>query len=68
MEKTLKQYYRPDEVCEILSINKTTFYRKVGDIENPLPAIRINKGGSLRVPIEDFQKWIEKNKVDPVNE
>jgi excisionase family DNA binding protein len=62
------KYYRPDEIAELLNVDKGTVYRLIRDIEDPLPALRLSKKGALRVAGRDLQEWMENHKVHPEDE
>jgi excisionase family DNA binding protein len=57
------RYYRPDEVAEILNVDKSSIYRMIKDIEDPLPAIKLN-GGCLRIPGQELSEWLERRRVN----
>ena len=58
----MKEYYRPDEVATILQVNVRSVYNYIRDIENPLPASKIN--GVLRIKKTELDEYIQKNKID----
>lgn len=58
-----KEYLRPDEIAQILSISKRKVYLLINDVENPLPASKID--GQYRVKTSDFHEFMEKNKHKP---
>lgn len=60
-----KEFLRPDEVMEWLSIKKSTFYRMINDPIDPLPAYRVNKKGHLKIRKIDVEKRLERYKVKP---
>lgn len=65
---TSDRYYRPDEVAELLGVDKCTVYRMIKNIEDPLPAVRIGEHGPLRVHGRDLQKWLDGHQVKPEDE
>lgn len=58
------RYYRPDEVAELLSVDKTTIYRLIRDIDDPLPAIKLNGERCLRIPGQELSEWLERRRVN----
>lgn len=60
--------YRPDEVAEILGIDTKTVYRRIKDFDNPFPCVRLKKHGPLRLPGNKMNKFLEDNKVNPLEE
>jgi excisionase family DNA binding protein len=62
------RYYRPDEIAEALKVDRTTVYRMIKDVLDPLPAYRVNDRGPLRVHGNDINRYLEKHKVQPENE
>lgn len=60
--------YRPDEVAKILGIDIKTVYRRVKDLDNPFPCFRLKKHGPLRLPGNKMNKFLEDNKVNPLEE
>ncbi len=62
------RYYRPDEIAEALKVDRTTVYRMIKDVLDPLPAYRVNDRGPLRVHGNDINRYLEKHKVQPHNE
>mgnify|MGYP001311884742 CR=1 FL=1 len=59
--------YRPDEIAEILGIDKSTVYRLINAIDDPIPAYRPS-GTHLRVNGGDLNKWLERRRVKPEEE
>ena len=59
------RYYRPDEIADMLNVDRSTVYRMIRDIADPLPAYRINDKGPLRVHGKDINKYLESHKVRP---
>lgn len=55
MENTLKRFYTPKEVAEIISISPITVQRMC--LEGRLPALKI--GREWRIPIEKSERWLE---------
>ena len=60
--------YRPDEIAEKLNVDRSTIYRIIRQINNPLPAYRIKEQGQLRCFGRDINKYLENHKVAPHNE
>jgi len=62
----MKKCLRPDEVCEILNIDKSTFYRIVREIDEKkrLPAIKVNT--RIRILQDDLERYMQLNRVDPL--
>ena len=60
--------YRPDEVAKKLNIHVRSVYRHIGDPLDPLPALRLHKGGPLRIPGPELNRWLDRRRVDPLNE
>lgn len=59
------RYYRPDEIADLLKVDRSTVYRMIRDIADPLPAYRINEKGPLRVQGKDINTYLESHKVRP---
>jgi excisionase family DNA binding protein len=59
------RYYRPDEIATLLRVDRSTVYRMIRNIGDPLPAVRINDKGPLRVHGKDVNKYLESHKVQP---
>ena len=59
------RYYRPDEIAAVLNVARSTVYRMIRDIADPLPAYRINDKGPLRVHGKDINKYLVSHKVRP---
>lgn len=59
------RYYRPDEVAELLSVDRSTVYRMIKDIEDPLPAIRLCGKGLYRIHGNDLKAWMDRHQVNP---
>ncbi len=57
--------YRPDEIAKIMSVDRSTVYRMIRNINNPLPAFRPTGNGPLRVQGSDLIEYIEQNKTKP---
>jgi len=57
--------YRPDEVAATLRVNRTTVYRCIKDILDPLPAFRTKENGQLRCSGKDLNEYLTKHKVRP---
>ena len=60
--------YTPQRISEILEVDISTVYRLIRDIDDPLPAFRLKRNGQLRVHGKEINKYLEKHKVDPLNE
>jgi excisionase family DNA binding protein len=58
-----KEYYRPDEIADMLRISKDTVYRLINREQNPLKAYQV--GGSIRVNKSDFDDWLKGNEIKP---
>lgn len=63
-----ERYYRPDEIAEMLNVDRSTVYRLVKDVNDPLPAVRIGGNGPYRVHGADLQEWLGKHRVKPEEE
>lgn len=48
----LKQFYRVDEVAQILDISRATLYRRIQDGTIPSRTIR----GTIRIPVDEFHE------------
>lgn len=48
----LRQFYRPEEVAEILGVSLATVYRRIKDGSIPSRDL----GGLIRIPIEEFRR------------
>jgi len=59
------RYYRPDEIAGVLNVARSTVYRMIRDIADPLPAYRINDKGPLRVHGKDINMYLASHKVRP---
>ena len=57
--------YRTDEIADILRVDRSSVYRWIRDIENPLPAFRTKENGQLRCSGKDLNQYITKNQVKP---
>ena len=57
--------YRTDEIAEILRVDRSTVYRWIRDILDPLPAIRTKENGQLRCSGKDLNDYLNKHKVRP---
>jgi|GEM_PF-373709 excisionase family DNA binding protein len=60
--------YRPDEIADALKVDRSTVYRLIREISDPLPAYRIKEQGQLRCFGRDINKYLENHKVQPHNE
>ena len=58
-----RQFYRPDEVAEILKVNKRTLYRLMenGDLGF------ISVGGQRRITDKELDDFVERNVGDPLD-
>ncbi len=65
MKSFKDRYYRPDEIADVLNVARSTVYRMIRDIADPLPAYRINDKGPLRVHGKDINKYLVSHKVRP---
>jgi len=65
MDKFNDRYYRPDELAGILNVDRTTVYRMIRDVLDPLPAYRLTERGPLRVHGKDINAYLENHKVRP---
>ena len=57
--------YRTDEIADILRVDRSSVYRWIRDIENPLPAFRTKENGQLRCKGKDLNAYLDKYKVRP---
>ena len=57
--------YRTDEIADILRVDRSSVYRWIRDIENPLPASRTKENGQLRCNGKDLNAYLDKYKVRP---
>jgi excisionase family DNA binding protein len=57
--------YRTDEVADILRVDRSSVYRWIRDIANPLPAFRTKENGQLRCKGSDLNAYLDKYKVRP---
>ncbi len=57
--------YRTDEIADILRVDRSSVYRWIRDIENPLPAFRTKENGQLRCSGKDLNLYLLKHKVRP---
>lgn len=57
--------YRTDEIAEILRVDRSTVYRWIRDILDPLPAFRTKGNGQLRCSGKDLNDYLNKHKVRP---
>lgn len=60
--------YRPDEIAEKLNVDRSTIYRMIRKVLNPLPAYRTKENGQLRCFGRDINNYLEHNKVRPEDE
>lgn len=56
----LRQFYRPEEVAEILGVSLATVYRRIKDKTIPSRTI----GDIIRIPIEDFHRAMRPDRQD----
>lgn len=52
-----KSYLRPDEIAWELSVSRRTVYRLIR--QGHFLAFSIRDGGSVRVPVESFEKYVK---------
>ena len=57
--------YRTDEIAEILRVDRSSVYRWIRDILDPLPAFRTKENGQLRCSGKDLNEYLFKHKVRP---
>jgi len=57
--------YRTDEIAEILRVDRSSVYRWIRDILDPLPAFRTKENGQLRCSGKDLNDYLNKHKVRP---
>lgn len=57
--------YRTDEIAEILRVDRSSVYRWIRDIENPLPAFRTKENGQPRCKGKDLNAYLDRHKVRP---
>jgi len=57
--------YRTDEIADILRVDRSSVYRWIRDIANPLPAFRTKENGQLRCSGKDLNLYLLKHKVRP---
>ena len=57
--------YRPDEIADKLHVDKSTIYRLIKDMLDPLPAFRIKEQGQLRCYGRDINAYLDSHKVRP---
>ena len=57
--------YRPDEIADILRVDRSSVYRWIRDILDPLPAFRTKDNGQLRCSGKDLNLYLLKHKVRP---
>lgn len=60
--------YRPDEVAQKLGVSVKSIYRWVRDLDDPLPALRIQQRGPLLIPGNALNAWLGRRQVDPLEE
>lgn len=60
---TLRKYYRPDEVAEILRVSLTTVYRLLANGEMKYIVVRRQK----RIPVEELERFVNDNAGDPLD-
>jgi len=60
--------YRPDEIAEKLNVDRSTIYRLIRKVLNPLPAYRTKEQGQLRCFGRDINQYLQRHKVQPHNE
>jgi predicted DNA-binding protein YlxM (UPF0122 family) len=57
--------YRTDEIAEVLRVDRSSVYRWIRDIPDPLPAFRTKENGQLRCAGKDLNEYLLKHKVRP---
>ena len=57
--------YRPDEIADILRVDRSSVYRWIRDILDPLPAFRTKDNGQLSCAGKDLNDYLTKHKVRP---
>ncbi len=57
--------YRTDEIADILKVDRSSVYRWIRDIGDPLPAFRTKENGQLRCSGKDLNEYLTKHKVRP---
>ncbi|GAB1468230.1 hypothetical protein MASR2M64_09410 [Candidatus Cloacimonadota bacterium] len=57
--------YRTDEVADVLRVDRSSVYRWIRDIANPLPAFRTKENGQLRCSGKDLNAYLDRHKVRP---
>jgi excisionase family DNA binding protein len=57
--------YRTDEVADILRVDRSSVYRWIRNIPDPLPAFRTKEGGQLRCKGSALNAYIQKHEVRP---
>ncbi|MDD2230172.1 MAG: helix-turn-helix domain-containing protein [Candidatus Cloacimonetes bacterium] len=57
--------YRTDEIADILRVDRSSVYRWIRDIANPLPAFRTKENGQLRCSGKDLNAYLDRHKVRP---
>jgi len=57
--------YRTDEIADILRVDRSSVYRWIRDILDPLPAFRTKDNGQLRCSGKDLNLYLLKHKVRP---
>lgn len=60
--------YYPFQVADILEVHKSTIYRMIRDIDDPLPAFRLRRNGRLKINGRELNKFIEKHKINVLEE
>ncbi|MCK9177593.1 MAG: helix-turn-helix domain-containing protein [Candidatus Cloacimonetes bacterium] len=57
--------YRTDEIADILRVDRSSVYRWIRVIGDPLPAFRTKENGQLRCAGKDLNEYLLKHKVRP---
>lgn len=52
----MEEFYTPKEIQELLKLSKNTAYRLLSQPDFP----KLKIGGSIRVPKEEFEKFIKR--------
>lgn len=57
--------YRPDEIASKLNIDRSTVYRLINEVGDPIPAYKLSGTGALRALGSDLNEWLERRRVRP---
>jgi excisionase family DNA binding protein len=61
-DNRIKGFFTPGELAEFMAISKPTIYRLVGRRQIPFHKI----GGVLRFKKYDIARYLENNRIDPI--